>query len=186
MSRWPDDARTRLAAAAVDLYLEQGYDRTTVAQVAGRAGVTERTYFRHFPDKREVLFANQAAIDDALVDAVATASGTVRDLVVAGLTAVAASLQDRHAELARRQPLMDQHPDLRERELAKLGSWSTALAAALAAHGIAPDRAALAASVAIAVLDVTARDWLGGPGDADLARAVREALDEAAALLGGS
>src|ERR1700684_1766734 len=73
MPRSGKDGRRRLRAAALELYRDRGSDHTTTAEIAARAGVTERTYFRHFPDKREVLFDGEADLQTALVEAVADA-----------------------------------------------------------------------------------------------------------------
>ena len=73
MGRWEPNARGRLEQAAMELYLERGFDQTTVAEIAERAGLTERTFFRHFADKREVLFAGAGALQELLVSAVAGA-----------------------------------------------------------------------------------------------------------------
>src|SRR5215472_3630839 len=73
MGRWEPDARGRLERAALELYGERGFEQTTVAEIAGRAGLTERTFFRHFADKREVLFAGSAALRDLIVNAVTSA-----------------------------------------------------------------------------------------------------------------
>ncbi|MDO9454848.1 TetR/AcrR family transcriptional regulator [Nocardioides sp.] len=185
MTRWTTDARSRLERAAVDLYLERGYAETTVAALAERAGLTERTYFRHFPDKREVLFANEETLRAALAAAVAEApDGDVRSLVRAGLDEVARRLQPRHAELVRRGPIVAGHPDLQERELIKLASWTTTLRDAVVARGVDEATAALAAAVGIAVLDVAARRWLAGTPDADLVAGLHDALAGAGDLLG--
>ena len=91
MARWAPDARGRLERAALELYGEHGYDATTVAEIAERAGLTERTFFRYFADKREVLFWGAGALQGFLVDAVDTAPASVAPLeaVVAALEAAA-------------------------------------------------------------------------------------------------
>jgi AcrR family transcriptional regulator len=168
VSRWQPDARRRLQEAAVELYAERGFSGTTVAAVAERAGLTERTFFRHFVDKREVLFANEDALRATLVEAVADApEGGPGALADAGVAAVVRALQPRHAELRRREPVVAAHPELRERELMKLASWTGALRAALEDRGIGPDTAALVAETWVAVLGVVARRWLAdeAPGD---------------------
>src|ERR1700744_4404807 len=101
MSRWEPNSRGRLEQAAAELFVERGFDETTVADIAARAGLTERTFFRHFADKRAVLFSGQEVFTDAVVSAVAAAPGppTPVDAVTAGLEAAADLLQGR-ADLA--------------------------------------------------------------------------------------
>src|SRR6202035_2298884 len=89
MGRWEPNARGRLEQAALELYLERGFEQTTVAEIAKRAGLTERTFFRHFADKREVLFSGAGALEELLVSAVAGApeSSAPMAAVAAGLEA---------------------------------------------------------------------------------------------------
>ncbi|WP_026911690.1 TetR family transcriptional regulator [Patulibacter minatonensis] len=175
MARWRPDSRRRLQDAAVDLYAERGFAETTVAQVAERAGLTERTFFRHFADKREVLFANEDALRAALADAVAAADAdaTTSEAVLAGLDAVAADLQPRRDELRRRTPIVAATPELGERELQKLASWRAALQSALLDRGVDAATAHLASEVGIAVLNVAAQAWLAADDEGDLAAGVR-------------
>lgn len=163
----------------MELYAERGFAETTVAALAERAGLTERTFFRHFADKREVLFGNEDALRAGLVAAVehAPEGATPRALAGAGIGAVVAALQPRHAELRRREPIVAAHPELRERELAKLASWTAALRGALVGRGVDARAAALVAETSIAVLNVTAQRWLAGERDADLAALVAASFD---------
>src|SRR5512147_2450404 len=87
MGRWEPGARERLVVAAVELFSEQGYDETTVAQIAERAGVTKSTFFRHFPDKRELLVAGQETLSRLLAEGIAEApaAATPLEAVAAGL-----------------------------------------------------------------------------------------------------
>src|ERR1700733_5821175 len=149
MSRWEPDARGRLEQAAAGLFAERGFDQTTVADIAARAGLTERTFFRHFADKREVLFSGQDAFQDVVVGAVAAAPGTATALeaVAAGLDAAGNALQGR-SSLAP------------QRELIKLAKVSTAMAAALHERGVAEPAATLTADTGIAVLRVAFARWL--------------------------
>src|SRR5882757_4443634 len=96
MSRWQPNARGRLEQAALELYTERGFDQTTVAQIAERAGLTERTFFRRFADKREVLFAGSAQLQELLVQTVADAPATATpiDAVAAGIEAIGTVLQE--------------------------------------------------------------------------------------------
>src|SRR5579871_7010214 len=119
MGRWEPDAGGRLARAAMELFGEHGYDQTTVAEIAERAGLTERTFFRHFADKREVLFAGGEALTDLLVRAVSGApdSATPMEAAAAGLDAIGALLQERHDFARKRSRIIAATPELQEREL---------------------------------------------------------------------
>lgn len=162
MARWQPDSRRRLQEAAVELYAERGFDATTVAAVAERAGLTERTFFRYFADKREVLFANEDALREQLSAAVSgvAAGASASEAAAVGLESVAIALQPRRGELRRRMPIIAAHPELQERELIKLASWRAALDAALRARGVDGPEVQLVAEVSIAVLNVAAQRWL--------------------------
>ena len=184
MSRWEPNARGRLEQAAAELFADRGYDHTTVADIAARAGLTERTFFRHFADKREVLFSGQEQFQDAFVSAVAAAPATATPVaaVEAGLDAAGNLLQSR-AELApQRQAIIDTHPDLQERELIKMARLGTAVAAALRARGVAEPAATLAAETGIAVLRIAFARWLAEGVAQPLPEVMRETLGELGAL----
>ena len=138
MGRWEPDARRRMQEAALELFDERGYARTTAAEVAGRAGLTERTFFRHFTDKREVLFADESGMLDRLTAAVATAPEEAEpiDALTAGLEVVAGMIQDNREAAAQRARIIAAHDELQERELKKLASWSDALEHALCERGL--------------------------------------------------
>src|SRR5262252_4794303 len=108
MGRWEPNARGRLEQAAMELYVERGFEATTVAEIAQRAGLTERTFFRHFADKREVLFAGSEALEEALVGAVAAAPASVAplDAVAAGLEAVGDVLPSSRESARQRQAVI--------------------------------------------------------------------------------
>ena len=146
MGRWQPDSRGRLQEAALDLYAEKGFDQTTAAQIAARAGLTERTFFRHFADKREVLFGGSALLQERIVAGVAGAppgSGAL-DAVASGLDAAAAMLGEFRRDLSRkRQAVIVANPELRERELAKLADYAVVVAAALRQRGVREPRATL-------------------------------------------
>src|SRR5271170_4904971 len=128
MSRWEPDAPGRLQQAAFELYTERGYDQTTVAEIAARAGLTERTFFRHFADKREVLFAGGERFRAAVVNPVDAAppSATPLEAVLAGVEA-AGSVFPALELVRRRHELLLANPELQERELIKLASVATSL-----------------------------------------------------------
>jgi AcrR family transcriptional regulator len=183
MARWKPGSRGRLHEAALELYAQRGFDHTTVAEIAKRAGLTERTFFRHFGDKREVLFAAAGALQEALVSTVANApaSLTPLDAIAAGLEAVAAELPDRDTA-RQRQTIIAANPELRERDLSKYASLSAALAEALRARGLPDPAATLTAEVGIAVFRIAFERWIDEANDRDLPELIRETLDELEAL----
>src|SRR6476619_2332072 len=124
MARWEPDSRGRLEQAALALYGERGFENTTVAEIAARAGLTERTFFRHFADKREVLFGGSAALQQLLVDTLADALDAAgpMDAVASALEAAGGLLQERRPYSRQRQDVIDANTELRERELIKLAS----------------------------------------------------------------
>jgi AcrR family transcriptional regulator len=180
MARWEPNGRRRLEEAALSLYAERGFDSTTAAQIAERAGLTERTFFRHFGDKREVLFGNEEAVRDLLVRTVSGASDDLAplDAVATGLHAVGEALQPRRESVRRRAAIIAAHPELQERELLKQASFSAALADTLRQRDLTEPAASLAAEVSIAVLRVAFERWLDHADAGNLPQLVREALDE--------
>jgi AcrR family transcriptional regulator len=180
MGRWEPNARGRLEEAALDLYLEQGFEETTVAEIAARAGVNERTYFRHFADKREVLFGGTAILQQAMTDAVGAAPPAAPLIEVVGdaLAAMAGILQARRARARRRQAVIDANPALQERELIKMVTLGAALAEVLRARG-APDPAApLAADAGITVFRVAFATWIAHGATGHFADVVADMLRE--------
>jgi AcrR family transcriptional regulator len=179
MARWNPGSRDRLHDAALALFAERGFEHATVAEIARRAGVTERTYFRHFRDKREVLFALADVLKEALVSAVraAPASLSPLEVVAVGLEAVGAELPDR--ETARqRQAIIAANSGLRERDLMKNASMSAALAKALQARGLRDPAAAVTAEVGIAVFRIASERWMNDANDRGLTELIHEYLDE--------
>src|ERR1019366_3773659 len=119
MARWEPDARERLVRAALDLFSETGYDNTTVAQIVDRAGLTKSTFFRHFPDKREVLAAGQDTLCQLLSDGIAAASpsATPLEAVAAGLDAAAGAFVPERRDLGQKmQAAIAASTELQERE----------------------------------------------------------------------
>ena len=180
MSEPGSDARSRLQQAAVELFRERGYDRTTAAEIAARAGVTERTFFRYFPDKREVLFDGQAVLKDALTASVAGAPAGMPPLAVLfrAFRSVTQLLQANRPFAMPRQAVISASPTLRERELAKLEALSDALALALAARGVAERPAVLAARIGMAAFAQATLSWLESeaPGLAERLDAIEQDL----------
>ncbi|GCF10781.1 LysR family transcriptional regulator [Dictyobacter arantiisoli] len=133
MSRWEPNARGRLEQAALDLYQERGFEQTMVTEIAERAGLTERTFFRYFADKREVLFGGQETLRTIYVSAIeaAPASATPLDAVAAALEAATPVFRDRHELVRQRQAVIAANPELQEREMLKRAALTSAMAEAL-------------------------------------------------------
>lgn len=179
-------ARARLRQAALELYRDRGYDETTAAQIAERAGVTERTYFRHFADKREVLFDGEAELRTILVDAIITAPPGLAPLPVvvqALIAAVPLLIANRHIA-EQRGKIIAVTPALQERAYAKTAALVDALADALVERGTTPSTARLTAKVAMAAFEHANRRWSDDP-TLDLGAAIARAADEVKALGGG-
>jgi AcrR family transcriptional regulator len=173
--------------AAFALYGERGYEQTTVAEIAKRAGLTERTFFRHFTDKREVLFAGADALQELLVSTVAKAPGSLPPIeaAAAGLEAAGALIQE-GGELARqRQAIIASSAELQERELIKLASLAGALAEALRRRGVDDPAASLTAEAGVAVFKVAFERYVEETNEQDLPRLIRESLDELKAVTAG-
>lgn len=184
MSRWEPGARDRMTRAAVELFAERGFERTTAGDIAERAGVTERTFFRHFADKREVLFDGGRAMEQAVHDGIAAAADGVPplDAALLGVAASTELLEARREHAARRAEIIAATPVLRERELLKLAGMAEAATAALRDRGTPPRDAELAAHAAMSVFQVAFGRWIAG-GAPDLATCVREDAAELRALL---
>ena len=180
MGRWQPDARGRLEKAAMELYFERGFDETTVAEIAARAGLTERTFFRHFADKRETLFAGAALLQEVLVQAVVDAPAGVApvDAGLAGIVAGGALIQQRRDYARQRYAIIAANAELQERELIKLASLSLALAGALERRDVPAHAASLAAEVIVAVFRVAFERWVEDPLHLDLPDLMRESLHE--------
>ncbi len=188
MSRWEPNARERLAQAALDLYAERGFEQTTVAEIAKRAGLTERTFFRHFADKREVLFAGGTELQELMVGGVAAAppEAAPMDAVAAGLLAGGRTLQERRAFAVKRSGVIAASAELQERELIKLSTLATALAEALRMRGVVEPAASLTAQAGIAVFHVAFARWVGDAGELGLPDVIRDSLEELKAVTAGS
>jgi AcrR family transcriptional regulator len=180
MGRWEPDSRARLEHAALSLYGERGFEKTTVAEIAERAGLTERTFFRHFADKREVLFAGSSVLQEQMVTAVADAPGSAApiDAVAAGLEAAAALLEERGDHARRRHAVVAATPELQERELIKFASLSAALAETLRERGVGDPAASLTAEIALAVFRIAFERWVDEANERDLSELIRESLDQ--------
>jgi AcrR family transcriptional regulator len=188
MTRWQPDARGRLALAALELYSERGFDQTTVAEIAGRAGLTERTFFRHFADKREVLFAGSELLRERLVHGIEEAPDGLApiDLVGAALESAAEVFGQRDGATRARLAVVAANPELQERDLIKMAALGLALATALRARGVADPAATLAAEAGIAVMKIAYQRWADGTGDASLRQAIRESMAQLKAVATGT
>jgi AcrR family transcriptional regulator len=187
MGRWEPNARGRLEQVALELYGERGFEQTTVAQIAKRAGLTERTFFRHFADKREVLFCGARALQELLVSAVADAPDGVApiDAVAAGLEAAGVEFQERRELAQQRQSIIAANAELHERELIKLASLSEALADTLRRRGVEDPAASLTAEAGIVVFKIAFERWINETNEQDFRLLLRESLEELKALTAG-
>jgi AcrR family transcriptional regulator len=181
MGRWEPDAGGRFRAAAMALFIERGYEQTTVADIAERAGLTRRTFFRHFADKREVLFNGSERLQKTMVDALgrAPASATAIEAVAAALDATAGFFGENRDFARQRSAVIAANPDLYERELIKFATLSAALAAALRGRGVPEPDASLASEAGMAVFRVAFGRWV----DASERRGFGEIVSESLARL---
>src|SRR6202012_3339703 len=139
MARWKPGAHGRLAEAAMELFDERGFEATTVADIAERAGLTKRTFFRYFGDKREVLFAGSEPLKAKFVEAIAAAPAAAPlDAIAAGLDAMADLFAAIGERPRKRQAIIAANPDLQERELIKMNGFAAAGAAAPRPGATAP------------------------------------------------
>jgi AcrR family transcriptional regulator len=182
--RWQPNARGRLEQAAMQLYRDRGFEQTTVAEIAECAGLTERTFFRYFADKPEVLFSGAAALQELMVSATAAAPDAAGPLeaAAAALDAAAQLLQERREFARHRQAVIAANPELQERELKKMASLAAALADALRQRGVGDSAAALAAEMAIAVFRLSFDRWLDEDNRRSLPQLMRDYLRELKAL----
>jgi AcrR family transcriptional regulator len=184
MTRWQPDSRGRLEQAAFALYGERGFEDTTVAEIAERAGLTERTFFRHFADKRDVLFGGAAALQDLFVDTVRDAPPTTSPIDAArlALDAVGALFQDRRDRARQRHAIIVASAELRERELIKLATLSAAVATALRERTVIEPTATLTGEVAITVFKVGFDRWVAPSEERSLTELMRDSFDELKAV----
>lgn len=186
MARWKPDPDTRLMAAAVELFAEQGYDATTVAEIAQRAGLTKRTFFRWFSDKREVLFHGTGELQSRWLDAVIAAPPGADPLstVAAGFHPVAEMFEVRHEYAGLRAEIIAANPELEERELIKLARLAEAISGALVDRGVPENAAILAAQAGVTVFHVAFARWVQQDDPAAFRRLMDESLEELRVLAG--
>ncbi|MFT4294485.1 MAG: TetR family transcriptional regulator [Micropruina sp.] len=179
MPRWTPDARARLVAAALELFSERGYDKTTVTEIAERAGLSKATFFRYFPDKREVLAAGQESLSQLLTQGIAEAPADATPLaaVRAGLARAAGSMTPFHRELGPGLlAVIAANPELQARNAAKQAGLAATMAAALRDRGVPDTVAALAAEVGALAFREAYADWIASD-DQELPALTDAALD---------
>jgi len=189
MVRWEPGARERLQAAALELFATRGFEQTTAAEIAQAVGLTERTFFRNFSDKREVLFHGQEQFLQVFVDGVneAPPDASPVELIAAALQAAATFFPDERRPYSRmRQSVIEQNPALQEREQHKLATVAATVAAALRARGIAEPAATLAAQSAASVFGVSFAQWIGEGESRSLADIASDTLRELRTLTGAA
>ncbi|WP_322103342.1 TetR family transcriptional regulator [Paraburkholderia sp. J41] len=188
MGRWEPNSEQRFLVAAIELFGEIGFERTTVAAIAQRAGLTARTFFRYFADKREVLFNGSEQLQKTMVDALAGAPAEASpvDAVAAALAKAADFFNEERRPFARvRNAVIAANPELHERELIKLATLSAALAAALRERGVDGPDASLAAEAGMAVFRVAFMQWVSESEQRGYGEIVDESLARLRALAGG-
>ncbi|GAA2599213.1 helix-turn-helix domain-containing protein [Streptomyces axinellae] len=181
MARWQPDAPGRLAAAALGLFEEHGYENTTVIQIAERAGLTKSTFFRHFPDKREVLFGRRT-VADLLVEAITSAppeTGPL-DAVAEALDALGRTFftVERREFSARRQAVLNAHAELREREALKRIDLTASMIEALDRRGVPDLTARVAAKLGALAWERAYDKWIGTDSSEGFGALARQALAE--------
>lgn len=175
MVRWDPGTAERLTQAALELYTEHGYDNVTVTQIAERAGITRRSYFRYFPDKREVLFAGSERLPSAIGDAVLEARPAASPLAVTleALAQVGTTLVEHIDRTAERRAVIASSPELQERERTKLAAVTSAIQDALLQRGVDDDSAKLVAQIATIASQNAFNRWTDGGGREDFAACLR-------------
>ena len=164
----------------MELFQDHGYDRTTVGEIAARANLTERTFFRYFTDKREVLFAGSERFEKSILDPIANApkAKVPLDVVVEAFEATTPFFEERRAHARKRQALIAAHAELHERELIKLAKLASAIAAGLRERGIRKETAGLVSETGVTVFRSAFERWAEDPKKHDLAHYIRAVLAE--------
>jgi AcrR family transcriptional regulator len=172
----------------MELFGERGFEQTTVAEIAARAGLTERTFFRHYADKREVLFGGSSGLSGLLMQSVADApaGATPIDAIAAALATAGDLFADRLGHARQRQHIINAHADLQERELIKLALLAESLAEALRQRGVRAPAARLAAEAGVTVFKIAFDRWIEASNTASLSDIIHESLEELKAVTAGS
>ena len=187
MARWEPDAEGRLVKAAITLFDERGYEQTTITAIAEAAGLTKRTFFRYFTDKREVLFNGSHELEERWIAGIAAAPPDAGAMaaVSAGLDEVADLFADRHAFARMRARIVTANPELQERELIKLQSLAAAIQAALVGRGVALNAATLASQTGVTIFHVAFARWIAQEDPTAFRHLIEESLDELRSVLVG-
>ncbi|MGY2896702.1 TetR family transcriptional regulator [Deinococcus sp. UYEF24] len=185
MARWKSNTRVRLEQAAMALYLERGFEQTTVAEIAEYVGLTERTFFRHFADKREVLFGGSHLFQGLIVDAVAAApeSATALGAVTLGIEAAGIVFPNDAGRSRLRQSVINAHPELQARELSKMSALAAALTGTLEGRGVPGSAANLTADLGIVIFRSAFERYLRPENQLNWTQLTRAALDELRGVL---
>ena len=183
MARWDPGAEERLRHAALELYLERGFDDVTVSEITERAGLTRRTFFRYFADKREVLFAGAERLPALVTDAVCDAEDGLAtfEVVLRALRGVGRRLTEHVTNAHERRLIIACSTDLQERERTKLAALTEAAAEGLRARGVAAPTATLMAGVGLAILQAACERWAVGEGGIAFDACFDEAVAEVTA-----
>jgi len=189
MARWKPGAKDRLQEAALTLFAANGFEQTTAAEIAQAVGLTERTFFRHFSDKREVLFHGQDRFEQAFLDGMAAAPPEAPpwDLVARALQGAATMFPQERREHSRlRQSVIDRNPALQEREAHKMSTLAVTIVDALHQRGIADPAARLAADSATTVFGIAFLQWIGEGEERSMATITADVLNELRSLTAGA
>jgi AcrR family transcriptional regulator len=189
MVRWEPGARERLQAAALELYATKGFEETTVVEIARSVDLTERTFFRYFADKREVIFAGQDVFEQGFIDGVAAArrDATPLEAVASGVvTGSGLFTDDRRTHSRQRSAVIAANSELRERELLKMAALASTIAAALRERGVPDPAATLAAESGATVFRLAFEQWIAPGSKRSLVAIVGELFDELTAMTGSS
>jgi AcrR family transcriptional regulator len=181
VSRWAPDARERLETAALDLFVENGYEQTTVAQIADRAGLNRATFFRHFADKREVLFGGEDMLSDLFAEGIrgASAEATVTECLQAALASAGVAMTpEQRAKAAQRVRVLAANAEVQERGLLKHARIARSISAALRDRGADDLTARLGAEVGMLAFTVALERWMGAGTDAPFADHATSALSD--------
>lgn len=179
MARWQSGAQDRLEQAALKLFLEQGFAETTVPQIAARAGLTTRTFFRHFADKREVLFAGDESVPTFVKQQMAQAPSAVRPvpLILSQLSPFAETVFGHRRDILRqRQRIISTDQGLRERELQKMATLRASIVDGFVQRGTDELTASLVADLAMVVLSTALAQWLNSDESTPLTSVVAKVL----------